>query len=86
MVLERTARIQTCRSAGLAAPRPARCPVRPDGTEIWFGNGRTAEAGGRADGRPGQPWQGTFKLASEMLIARRADPDPAALAIPAWRR
>jgi 3-phenylpropionate/trans-cinnamate dioxygenase ferredoxin reductase subunit len=56
--------------------------VRPDGVEIWFG----LDAGGRlvaaAGAGPGNAVARDIRLA-EMLIARRAAPDPAVLADPA---
>jgi 3-phenylpropionate/trans-cinnamate dioxygenase ferredoxin reductase subunit len=54
--------------------------VRPDGVEIWFGldGGRVVAA---AAAGPGNSVAKDIKLA-EMLIARRAVPDPAALADP----
>jgi 3-phenylpropionate/trans-cinnamate dioxygenase ferredoxin reductase subunit len=56
--------------------------LRPDGAEMWFG----LDAGGRlvaaAGVGPGNAVAKDIKLA-EMLIARRAVPDPAALADPA---
>jgi 3-phenylpropionate/trans-cinnamate dioxygenase ferredoxin reductase subunit len=56
--------------------------VRPDGVEIWFGlaaDGRLVAAAGTG---PGNAVARDIRLA-EMLIARRAVPDPAALADPA---
>jgi 3-phenylpropionate/trans-cinnamate dioxygenase ferredoxin reductase subunit len=56
--------------------------VRPDGVEIWFGlddGGRLVAAAGTG---PGNAVARDIRLA-EMLIARRAVPDPAALADPA---
>ncbi len=56
--------------------------VRPDGVEIWFGldaNGRLVAAAGVG---PGNAVARDIRLA-EMLIARRAAPDPMMLADPA---
>jgi 3-phenylpropionate/trans-cinnamate dioxygenase ferredoxin reductase subunit len=56
--------------------------VRPDGVEIWFGldvGGRLVAAAGVG---PGNAVARDIRLA-EMLIARRAAPDPVMLADPA---
>lgn len=73
----------TLQVAGLAdAAADEVVRVRPDGVEIWFG----LDAGGRlvaaAGTGPGNAVARDIRLA-EMLIARRAVPDPAALADPA---
>ena len=55
--------------------------VRPDGVEVWFGlDGRGRLVAAAAAG-PGNSVARDIKLA-ELLIARRAAPEPAALADP----
>ena len=70
----------TLQVAGLPTRRPRVVRVRPDETEIWFG---LADAGGwwPPPRPPGNSVARDIKLA-EMLIARRAAPDPAVLADP----
>ena len=73
----------TLQVAGLASAAAREVVrARPDGTEIWFG----LAAGGRlvaaAAVGPGNAVAKDIKLA-ELLIARRASPDPALLADPA---
>jgi 3-phenylpropionate/trans-cinnamate dioxygenase ferredoxin reductase component len=73
----------TLQAAGLADAADGEVVRRrPDGVEIWFG----LEAGGRlvaaAGVGPGNAVARDIRLA-EMLIARRAAPDPATLADPA---
>jgi len=55
--------------------------VRPDGVEIWFGLADAGRLVAAAAAGPGNSVAKDIKLA-EMLIARRAAPDPAALADP----
>jgi len=55
--------------------------VRPDGVEIWFGLAGDGRLVAAAAAGPGNSMARDIKLA-EMLIARRAGPDPAALADP----
>jgi 3-phenylpropionate/trans-cinnamate dioxygenase ferredoxin reductase subunit len=53
--------------------------VRPDGVEVWFGLADDGRLVAAAAAGPGNSVARDIKLA-EMLIARRAEPDPAALA------
>ena len=53
--------------------------VRPDGTEIWFGLSEGGRLVAAAAASPGNTVARDIKLA-ELLTARRANPDPAALA------
>jgi 3-phenylpropionate/trans-cinnamate dioxygenase ferredoxin reductase component len=55
--------------------------VRPDGVEIWFGLADGGRLVAAAAAGPGNSVARDIRLA-EMLIARRAAPDPAALADP----
>jgi 3-phenylpropionate/trans-cinnamate dioxygenase ferredoxin reductase component len=55
--------------------------VRPDGVEIWFGLADGGRLVAAAAAGPGNSVAKDIKLA-EMLITRRAAPDPAALADP----
>jgi 3-phenylpropionate/trans-cinnamate dioxygenase ferredoxin reductase component len=72
----------TLQVAGLAsaAAREA-VRVRPDGVEIWFGLSDGGRLVAAAAAGPGNSVAKDIKLA-EMLISRRATPDPAALADP----
>jgi 3-phenylpropionate/trans-cinnamate dioxygenase ferredoxin reductase subunit len=56
--------------------------LRPDGVELWFGLGAEGRLLAAAGVGPGNAVAKDVRLA-EMLIARRAVPDPAALADPA---
>jgi 3-phenylpropionate/trans-cinnamate dioxygenase ferredoxin reductase component len=56
--------------------------MRPDGVEVWFGLAEDGRLVAAAAAGPGNSVARDIKLA-EMLIARRAAPDPAALADPA---
>jgi 3-phenylpropionate/trans-cinnamate dioxygenase ferredoxin reductase subunit len=56
--------------------------VRPDGVEIWFGLSDSGRLVAAAAAGPGNSVARDIKLA-EMLIARRAAPDPVTLADPA---
>jgi 3-phenylpropionate/trans-cinnamate dioxygenase ferredoxin reductase subunit len=56
--------------------------VRPDGVEIWFGLADDGRLVAAAAAGPGNSVARDIRLA-EMLIARSAAPDPAALADPA---
>jgi 3-phenylpropionate/trans-cinnamate dioxygenase ferredoxin reductase subunit len=55
--------------------------ARPDGVEIWFGLDGSGRLVATAAAGPGNSVAGDIRLA-EMLIARHAAPDPAALADP----
>jgi 3-phenylpropionate/trans-cinnamate dioxygenase ferredoxin reductase subunit len=55
--------------------------VRPDGVEIWLGLDGSGRLMAAAAAGPGNSVARDIRLA-EMLIARRAAPDPAALADP----
>jgi 3-phenylpropionate/trans-cinnamate dioxygenase ferredoxin reductase component len=56
--------------------------VRPDGVEIWFGLSDGGRLVAAAAAGPGNSVARDIKVA-EMLIARRATPDPVTLADPA---
>jgi 3-phenylpropionate/trans-cinnamate dioxygenase ferredoxin reductase subunit len=73
----------TLQVAGLVSAATAEvvCP-RPDGTEIWFGLSPEGRLVAAAAAGPGNTVAKDIKLA-ELLIARRAAPDPALLADPA---
>jgi 3-phenylpropionate/trans-cinnamate dioxygenase ferredoxin reductase subunit len=73
----------TLQVAGLAdAAARETVRVRPDGIEIWFGLADDGRLVAAAAAGPGNAVARDMRLA-EMLIARSAAPDPAALADPA---
>ena len=72
----------TLQVAGLASAADREVVrVRPDGVEIWFGLADGGRLVAAAAAGPGNSVARDIKLA-EMLIARRATPDPAVLADP----
>jgi 3-phenylpropionate/trans-cinnamate dioxygenase ferredoxin reductase component len=73
----------TLQVAGLASAADREVVrVRPDGVEIWFGLSRDGRLVAAAAAGPGNSVAKDIKLA-ELLIARRAAPDPVTLADPA---
>jgi 3-phenylpropionate/trans-cinnamate dioxygenase ferredoxin reductase subunit len=73
----------TLQVAGLASAADREVVrVRPDGVEIWFGLSRGGRLVAAAAAGPGNSVARDIKLA-ELLIARRATPDPVTLADPA---
>jgi 3-phenylpropionate/trans-cinnamate dioxygenase ferredoxin reductase component len=73
----------TLQVAGLASAADREViRVRPDGVEIWFGLADSGRLVAAAAAGPGNSVARDIKLA-EMLIARRAAPDPVTLADPA---
>ena len=73
----------TLQVAGLASAAAREVVrVRPDGAEIWFGLADGGRLVAAAAAGPGNSVARDIRLA-EMLIARRATPDPAVLADPA---
>jgi 3-phenylpropionate/trans-cinnamate dioxygenase ferredoxin reductase subunit len=72
----------TLQVAGLASEADREVVrVRPDGVEIWFGLSDGGRLVAAAAAGPGNSVARDIRLA-EMLIARRATPDPAVLADP----
>jgi len=73
----------TLQVAGLASAADREVVrMRPDGVEIWFGLSRDGRLVAAAAAGPGNSVARDIKLA-ELLIARRAAPDPVTLADPA---